>query len=197
MAPRPVYRLIPFAAALCLATGLAGCSTGRHASAGVGTAVTQTSTGMSGAVSAPLTDLNITRVEVPPLLAAIRSPYEPLAQTTCEAIAAQVTALTQVLGPDTDAPAGPDKSVGVRAGEEAADFALDSVESTVTGFIPFRSIVRQATGATAHERRLRDAYVQGTQKRAYLKGVGASKGCAPPAAPNPDAGAPVSNAPRR
>jgi hypothetical protein len=176
---------------------LAACSTGRHASDGVTTAASQTSAGMSGAVSAPLEDLNITRIEVPPLLAAIRSPYEPLAQTSCEAIGAQVTALTQVLGPDSDAPAGPGKSLGARAGEEAAEFALDSVESTVTGMIPFRSVVRQLSGASAHERRLRDAYDRGIQKRAYLKGVGAQKGCAPPAAPNPDAGAPGADTGRR
>jgi hypothetical protein len=176
---------------------LAGCSTGRQTGQGVSTAVSQTSSGMSGAVSAPLADLNITRGEVPPLLAAIRSPYEPLAQTSCEAIATQVSALTSILGPDVDAPAGPDKTLGVRAGEEAAGFVLDSVESTVTGFIPFRSIVRQASGASAQERRLRDAYEAGIQKRSYLKGVGASKGCAPPAAPNPEAGAPVASTPRR
>ena len=60
----------------------------------------------------------------------------------------------------------------------------------MSDFIPFRSIVREATGASAHERKLRAAFERGVARRAYLKGVGAQLGCAPPAAPEPNAGVP-------
>ncbi len=178
--------------ALLLACGVllaASCaSTSRQTSTGVNRAVSKTSEGLDDAVSAPLNDFNLTRVPIPERLEAIKSPYEPLAETSCASIGAEVTLLTEILGPDSDAPEGPEEELGAKAGDAAAGLALGEVKSTVTGFIPFRSLIRQATGASAHERKLREAYQRGVQKRAYLKGVGASKGCAPPAAPNPDAG---------
>ena len=51
-------------------------------------------------------------------------------------------------------------------------------------------MVREATGASEHERQLRAAYERGVARRAYLKGVGAQMGCAPPASPEPGAGIP-------
>ena len=139
---------------------------------------------------APLNDLNLRRVEVPALLEAIKSPYEPIPEVSCPAIGKMVTDLTAILGRDADAAPLPEQSVGEKAGEGAADMTLGAVSSTMTDFIPFRSLVREATGASAHERRLRAAYERGVTRRAYLKGVGAQLGCAPPAGPEPTAGIP-------
>jgi hypothetical protein len=160
-----------------LAVGLAGCAT-----------ASRTSDGFSDAALSPLNDLNVRRDEVPPLLAAIRSAYEPIPQVNCTAIGKMVADLTAILGPDTDAPPAPERSLGDKASEGAADLTLGAVSSTVSGLIPFRSLVREATGASAHERRLRAAYERGVTRRAYLKGVGAQLGCAPPGAPEPNAG---------
>jgi hypothetical protein len=167
-------------AAVAFALSLAGCST----------AVDRTSGGFSDAALSPLGDLNLRRVEVPELLAAIQSPYEPIPEVSCTAIARQVVELTNILGRDADAEALPEKSLTDKAGEGAADMTLDTVSSTMTDFIPFRSLVREATGASSHERRVRAAYERGVTRRAYLKGVGAQLGCAPPAAPEPNAGIP-------
>ncbi len=158
--------------------GLAGCET----------ATSRTAAGFSDAAMSPLTDLNVRRAEVPPLLAAIRSAYEPIPDVGCSAIGKMVTELTTILGRDTDAPPLPERSLGEAAGEGAADLTLGAVSSTMSDFIPFRSLVREATGASAHERRLQAAYERGVTRRAYLKGVGAQLGCAPPAAPEPNAG---------
>lgn len=156
---------------------------------GVDRAVVDTREGLGDAVMTPLSDLNLRRAPIPPRLEAIISPYEPIQVNTCEGIAEEVRLLTAILGPDIDAPAaGDDPTLSDRAGEGAADLALNQVTSAVTGFIPYRSVLRQASGATAHERKLREVYDRGAQKRAYLKGIGASKGCAPPAAPDPRAG---------
>lgn len=157
-------------------------------SAGCSTAVNKTQAGLGDAAMAPLTDLNLRRTEVPPLLEAIKSPYEPIPVVTCQAIAESVTGLTKILGEDSDAPPKPGASLADQAGSGAADLTLNTVSSTMTDFIPFRSIVREATGASAHERKLRAAYERGVTRRAYLKGVGAQLGCAPPAAPSPGAG---------
>ena len=161
--------------------GLAACET----------AVSKTQAGLPDAAMSPLTDLNLRRIEVPPLLEAIKSPYEPIPVVTCMAIAASVVELTNILGPDSDAPPQPEATLSDKAGSGAANVTLGAVSSTMSDFIPFRSIVREATGASAHERKLRAAYERGVARRAYLKGVGAHLGCAPPAAPEPNAGAPV------
>ena len=80
----------------------------------------------------PLNDLNVTRSEVPPLLQAIRSPYEPIPAVTCSAIAKMVSDLDAVLGRDFDALPLPDKSfsdqVGAgRRGSDAWDGVIDDV----------------------------------------------------------------------
>lgn len=162
--------------------------------AGCSTAVDKTQAGFGDAAMAPLTDLNLRRTEVPALLEAIKSPYEPIAVVNCQAIGAAVTNLTNILGRDSDASPAPEASLSDQAGSGAANLTLNTVSSTMTDFIPFRSIVREATGASAHERKLRAAYERGVTRRAYLKGVGAQLGCAPPAAPEPNAGMPTPGA---
>lgn len=168
-----------FCAALA-SVSIAACSTASE----------RTSAGLGDAALSPLNDLNLRRGEIPDLLANIRSPYEPIPELSCKAIGDMVTQLTIILGPDSDAEQAPEKSMGDKAGEGAADLTLDSISSAMTSFIPFRSLVRDATGASSHDRRLRAAYERGAARRAYLKGVGAHLGCAPPAAPDPSAGIP-------
>jgi hypothetical protein len=155
---------------------------------GMSRAVSKTAAGLPGAAMTPLTDLNITRTEIPRQLAVLRSAYETLPIANCRTIATEVVELTNILGPDIDAPLAPGETLDQRLGDTAANWIIGTVTSTMSDFIPFRSAVRMATGATAHEKRLRAAYERGMSRRAYLKGVGASLGCAPPAAPQPGAG---------
>ncbi len=159
---------------------MAACSTSSSGS----------SAGLSDAAMAPLNDLNLRRDEIPKLLQDIRSPYEPIPDVSCKAIGDTVTALTIILGRDSDAEPLPEKTFGDKASQGASDMTLDGISSAMTDFIPFRSLVRDATGANRHDRRLRAAYERGVARRAYLKGVGAHLGCAPPAAPDPSAGIP-------
>ena len=182
-------RLLGIILGTAAAFGMAGCASKPKEDGGLSRAVHKTSQGIDDAALTPLNDFNLRRVEIPARLEALVSPYAPLSTKTCSAVAAEVNELTKILGPDSDAPPPPKESLGVRAGEGAADLALGGVASAATDFIPFRSVVREATGASAHERRLRAAYERGVARRAYLKGVGASMGCAPPAAPEPGAGA--------
>ncbi len=171
-------KMLGIVLAFGVAAAMGGCTT----------AVDKTSAGLGGAAMSPLNDLNVTRSEVPPLLQAIRSPYEPIPAVTCSAIAKMVADLDAVLGRDFDALPLPDKSFSDQVGNGAADLTLGTVSSTMSDFIPFRSLVREATGASAHERKLRAAFQAGVARRSYLKGVGAQLGCAPPAAPEPNAG---------
>ncbi len=174
---------------LALAALLGACaSPGPKKDDGVSRAVNRTSEGFGDAAMQPLNDFNVRRVEIPARLAALISPYEVVPAANCKVIGTEVGELTKILGPDSDAPIGPEETLGQKAGDGAAGLALDSVASLASDFIPFRSVVREATGASAHERRLRAAYDRGVARRAYLKGIGAQMGCAPPAAPQPNAG---------
>src|SRR6185503_5592450 len=171
-----------------LALAATGCASQQKKDDGVSRAVNKTSEGLDDAALTPLNDFNLRRTEIPARLAALISPYEPLSARNCIAIGTEVAELTKILGPDSDAPPAPEETLGQKAGDGAASIALGGVASAATDFIPFRSVVREATGASAHERRLRAAYERGLERRAYLKGIGASMGCASPAAPEPGAG---------
>ena len=136
----------------------------------------------------PLNDLNVTRAEVPPVLLAIRSPYEPIPKVTCAAIAKMVAELDAVLGRDFDALPLPEQSFSDQVGTGAADLTLGAVSSTMSDFIPFRSLCAKRL---AHRRMSGNCGLRssrGVARRSYLKGVGAQLGCAPPAAPEPNAG---------
>ena len=104
--------------------------------AGCETASSRTSAGFSDAAMTPLNDLNVRRDEVPPLLAAIRSAYEPIPDVSCSSISKMVADLTAILGRDTDAPPLPERSFGEVAGEGAADITLGAVSSTMSVMIP-------------------------------------------------------------
>lgn len=182
-------RLLGICVGLALLASLGACASSKK-DGGLDRAVNKTQAGFGDAAMTPLTDLNLRRAEIPPKLVALKSPYEPIPVLSCAAIAAEVADLTRILGDDFDAPPKPDDTLGQKAGSGAADLALSGVAS-VTDVIPFRSIVRAATGATEHERQLRAAYERGVARRAYMKGVGAQMGCAPPAAPDPTAGIPA------
>jgi hypothetical protein len=169
------------------AMALAACSGGPKpkSDGGVDRAVSRTQAGVGDAALTPLNDLNLRREPIPPRLEAIRSPYEPIKRRDCIGIGAEVSELTAILGADVDVAARPGETLGQKTGDGAATLALNGVKDAVTGFIPYRSLVRIASGASEHERELRAAYERGVQRRAYLKGVGLALGCAPPAAPDP------------
>ena len=144
------------------------------------------SNGIDRAVLAPAEDLNLRRTEIPPTLKALEAAYLDGKEMSCETIAAEVIALTAELGLDEDElrhQAGASRAE--KAGKAASEAALDAVEGVTTGFIPFRGVVRYVSGAAEHERKLRAATLTGLKRRAFLKGLGAAKGCAPPAAPLP------------
>lgn len=175
------------ALATCLVVSACASSAERdRTSVGEGAreAASRTEAGLGDAILSPAEDLNLKRAKIPGVLKRIERIYTPGTALDCAHIENEVKALTQVLGPDDDAPSGDEATASEKAGQEAADATLGAVSGATSGFIPFRSLVRRATGASAHERRLRSAYSTGLQRRAYLKGLGQVQGCAPPAAPS-------------
>jgi hypothetical protein len=65
----------------------------------------------------------------------------------------------------------------------ANNAAVGAVRGATRSVIPFRGLVRQMTGAEQHDKVVNAAIQAGKVRRAYLKGVGMNKNCAPPAAP--------------
>lgn len=167
---------------LLSALALAGCNAGRSVAGGAG----QFGRGFGTAATAPLDDLNLRRQEIPTvLLQAEANPYDLRNLNQCRPIAAEIARLDDALGPDMDEPPSPDgRFMSERAAEAASRAALDAVRDTTTDFIPGRSWIRRLSGAEAHSRHVQAAIQAGRMRRAFLKGVGMQKNCAPPAAPS-------------
>jgi len=136
--------------------------------------VTDDTVTVGDVATTPLSDLNITRDEIPALLIRARqAPYDTTGLKKCGPIATAVGQLDAILGDDLDI-AG-EKSTAVTAGRVA--------KWAVSRFIPFRGLIREISGASEHERQFQDAIVAGMMRRSYLKGLGEAKGCKYPARP--------------
>lgn len=137
------------------------------------------------AVTSPLSDLNVVRAEIPPVLkAAQRAPYAIPADRSCAAIAAEVAGLDAALGADLDTPAtDANPSLIERGGDAAGDAAVRAIRGAAEGVVPYRGWVRRLTGAERYAKQVSAAIAAGTIRRGFLKGLGESAGCAAPAAP--------------
>lgn len=136
---------------------------------------------MGGAVASPLRDVNLLRTKIPPvLLEALADPYQRPARATCDGLAALIIPLNAALGDDLDEPDADNQSVMFRG----RDTALGLVAGAASDIIPFRSWVRKLSGAERHDQLVAGAITAGGVRRAYLKGLGESKGCPPPATPS-------------
>ncbi|HYD80529.1 MAG TPA: hypothetical protein VEC06_12035 [Paucimonas sp.] len=172
MSPHP---LAPpaLAALVAAALALAGCSTSGQSR--IGTAATT-----------PLSDLNIVRADIHPVLEqAKKEPYALPSERGCADLAAQIGKLDEALGPDLDAPPSESEhGLLERGGDTLEDSAIGAFQRTAEGVIPFRSWIRKLTGADQHARHLAAANAAGIVRRAFLKGIGAAQGC-PPATQSP------------
>lgn len=168
---------------ICLsALTLGACAAARSAGDGVGTV----REGFAEAATAPLEDLNLRRDAIPTvLLQAQSAPYDMRNLERCPAIAAEVRRLDDALGPDLDEPTPQDGSLASeQAADAAANATLAAIRDTATDFIPLRSWVRRLSGAEQHSQQVQSAIQAGRQRRAFLKGMGMQRNCAPPAAPS-------------
>jgi hypothetical protein len=156
-----------------LAVALAACSTPAAPPSG-GNTVAQ-------AVTTPLSDLNLVRADIPPvLIAAQKAPYAVPAERGCEALGKDIQALDAVLGADLDTHVTAANPSLVDRGGDAAGGAL---RGAAEGIVPFRGWVRKLSGAERYAKEVAAAIAAGTIRRAYLKGLGQAANCVAPAAP--------------
>lgn len=143
--------------------------------------------GLDGAMTAPLRDMNLLRTKIPPaLLAAMADPYArpPGKKITCETLIPLVAALDVALGEDLDRrPAEEDEDLMNRGKRMAGSAVFGAVADTAQDLIPMRGWVRRLSGAEKHDKLVQHAMASGAVRRAYLKGLGESRGCDPPATP--------------
>lgn len=166
------WKLSPGSAALVVASLMLACPAQAQDDGVTAEEIGETA---GTAVLTPLSDLNIRRDDIPPALANLRSPYEPVRPRTCSNIRNQIAALTEAIGPDADVQQGENDDTLERVGETAG--------SIIGGIIPLRGVVREVTGAAARDRLLLELHIRGVARRAYLKGLGQILGCRPPGAP--------------
>jgi hypothetical protein len=109
--------------------------------------------------------------QVPPILVkAQNDPYSLKGLKTCKQLAAEVTDLNVVLGPDY--------VVGNEVKENRAGKLAEAGGKTVINtIIPFRGLVREITGAAPADRRLNAALDAGYARRGFLRGVHSKQGC--------------------
>ena len=129
---------------------------------------------MTRSVQTPLYMLNIKQDEIPELLPEADGTYsEP---ENCLNAQVQYERLNMLLGSDD-------------ALKKVADYesinldASDAIESTISDFIPFESVIKYVSGATKHEKQLERAYFRGNIRRAYLKGYIDRNNCEIPLPP--------------
>lgn len=167
--------------ALLAALPLAACVTAPAPGMRVQTTSEANRESIEGAAQAPLRDLNLLRTKIPEvLLRAMADPYARPASMKCPQIVAAIVPLNAALGADLDVPSADEDDL-LEKGREGAYGAMASV---ATGVIPFRGWVRQLTGAERHDRFVQAAITAGAVRRGYLKGLGESRGCNPPATPS-------------
>jgi hypothetical protein len=125
------------------------------------------------ATTTPLHDLNLTSIAIAPVLLDARTnPYAMPAALTCDALAADILSLDEVLGPDIDA-AVADSS----AGDMVGDAATNALQGMLDRILPFRNWIRKLSGAEQEARHATACIAAGNARRAFLKGVSQAQAC--------------------
>lgn len=137
---------------------------------------------IGAAVTAPLSDLNLIQTAIPPVLrSAQKNPYAIPENTSCDAVAKEITALNEVLGADLDTPVSK-KDDGLLERNVVSE-SVSAIRRTTESAVPFRNWVRKLSGAERKSNAVKSAITAGSIRRAYLKGIGQANKCLPPAAP--------------
>lgn len=119
----------------------------------------------------PGRDLGIIPTQVPELLEKlIENPYDPTSTGTCKELRLGIERLTAIIGPDWGDPTPPGESR-----EEA--LAKAGLRAGVSSAIPFRGLVREATGAASAERRRQAAIEAAIARRGFLRGIASMRRC--------------------
>jgi hypothetical protein len=122
-------------------------------------------------VRQPVKDIGVMRENPPEVLKdAQRAPYSLAGIRNCRDLRRTVIELDNVLGPDVDAVDEKGDALPERLAEAGA-------KSIVNSLIPFRGLVREATGAAEADRKFRMIVAAGMARRGFLKGIAKERKC--------------------
>ncbi|WP_371397149.1 hypothetical protein [Fretibacter rubidus] len=128
------------------------------------------------AAATPMRDLNIGTKRIPDQLATLQNPYGTDTHRSCAAILAEVRALDEALQRNQRSNPGTIHRRDTRAGNVGN--ALDvGTKAVATSLIPFRGVVRFASGATYRDKKALEADKRGRERMGFLIGVGSANGC--------------------
>lgn len=124
-----------------------------------------------GVVRQPIKDVGLMRENPPEVLRdAQKAPYSLAGLKSCTDLRRAIGELDVVLGPDVDAVDEQGDALPARLAEAGA-------KSIVNMLIPFRGLVREASGAAEADRKFRMMVAAGMARRGYLKGVAEQRKC--------------------
>ncbi len=124
-----------------------------------------------GVARQPLKDVGLMRENPPEVLKdAQRAPYSLNGLKRCHDFHRAIGRLDEVLGPDVDAVNDQGDALPGRLAEAGA-------KSIVNALIPFRGLVREASGAAEADRKFRMMVAAGVARRGYLKGIARERRC--------------------
>lgn len=131
-------------------------------------------------VTQPAQDVGIDKKDIPENLIRIQDkPYSMVGIKTCANIRTAIADMDAVLGEDLDVPYEATRD------DKRKDTAGKVGGLIVNSILPFRSVIREISGAAAQERRYNAAVYAGVVRRSFLKGIGQQRGCKYPSAPAP------------
>jgi hypothetical protein len=119
----------------------------------------------------PIKDVGLMRENPPEVLRdAQKAPYTLAGIRSCADIKRAIAELDTVLGPDVDAVDAVGDALPARLAEAGA-------KSIVNALIPFRGLIREASGAAEADRKFRIMVAAGIARRGYLKGIAHQRKC--------------------
>jgi hypothetical protein len=121
----------------------------------------------------PARDVGLQKTEIPPvLISAGQAPYSLDGLKSCKQLVAAIDDLNIALGPDFRGGDPPPEDKTEKLAEAGG-------KTVVNSLLPFRGLVREVSGAAAHQRAMNAAIDAGYARRGFLRGVHLKQGCKP------------------
>ena len=128
-------------------------------------------------VDQPFSDLDLSKTDIPPaLLKVAADPYAPPAHPDCAGLRAEIDSLSLLLGPDIG-PLRVNRDGNILTDDRVENSAFNTARGAAEGWIPFHGVVRELSGAAAHDRLVEHAMMAGFVRRSYLRGLASGSLC--------------------
>lgn len=128
------------------------------------------------AAAAPLRDLNLTQTPIPGQLQALAQPYGDSDKTGCQAWSQEINDLEASLRANAGRRVGFRRDGGTFVGR-TGNLRDSGVRAAVSQFVPYRAVIRQASGASRFEQQAERASDRARFRIGYLVGLARANRC--------------------